>query len=211
MSDAPIAQEEFLNDNPEFADAFAQANTGVYQHTVLQMWEDQLTNEMVGWNEPPTMDTYQSFMENWRWVGYHDVPKIRRILSKLTVETLNELEEAIEYATQDSKETKAEIYADPEHDWVANKDIYFEVIARFTALPNKWGTEWHFAPAKDQPNMHVAIAIIVNRIIGQQGLAEQMRHLKDFDVSEDEGNALNERVLEIIRSRGGVVPGDDVE
>ena len=208
-AEQPVTFEQIVGEDSRLAEGFRNAQKGVYENTLLTMWEDQLRQEMIGYGDAATLDVYDRMLREWHWVRYHDIEPIRRQLLLLTKECLDMLDEAVEYVLAQEKppRTRKEAFENSEHDWLANKALYIEITARWTAAMSFWGVRWQFAALKDRPILHAAIAIASGRIIGQYSLVEQMKNLADFSITDDENTALYARVNELVLNKQGA--GDE--
>jgi len=201
MTDVQPNIEDLIED-PEMKQAFEDAQRGVYKNTLLTMWESQLADELVGYNSPAGLDTYDSFLRSWPWLGYDKVQDARENLIMLTQISISYFDDAIEEFASEKETTREKLFSDVENDWVNHKELYAELIAQWTALTNSWGYLWTDTRPEDKPAMHVAITIAVARLIGPHGLVDQIRNLKDFEWSDEDQEKLSKRIQWLVEGDG---------
>lgn len=202
----PIEQlttEQILSGgDPEMEERFRQAARGKYEHTLIEIWGDDLSRELEGYAAQASMDTYEQFVRSWPWLKYSDVDACRKAMLKLTQESQDAMDDAVQAILAKTDRTYEELLGSQETDWPDNKEIYLEIVARWSALMTSWGQWWAHSSMTVKPVLHASIAIACARLIGQHGLVEQMKNLANFESSNEDQEALGARIAQLIEETG---------
>ena len=200
----PTPMDEVLAENPELAAAWGQAQQGQFEHTLLEQWEMVLQKELDNYSQPADIDTHTSFLANWPWLNYHDVEKVRKWLAQFTVDAINALNISIIDTIENTPKTKEDVYEAFENDWEENREIYLELIPRWTCITNVWHATWSSARAAEKPILHVAAAVSTARFFGEKGLVENLRWLKNTTITEEDDKQMKAR-LQILLIESGLI------
>jgi hypothetical protein len=179
MPDNQAAFEELIEDNPELAHAFQTVNDGTFSHTLLEQWEHTLKTEMDSFLGDGPMDQYTQFLQTWPWLEYGHVERVRKYMAEFSVDSINQLNIAIIETIEKTPRNKEDVYKSIENDWIDNRDIYLELIPRWTMLSNVWNARWANSSIREKPLLHVAVALSIARLLGGKGLVENLRYLKN--------------------------------
>lgn len=193
MNDA----ENTLIDSPEFTDAVTSAQTGVFEHTLFEIWEHQL-DEYIAVNEGPLeISLADGLLRQWPWLSYADLQAYRDyravLLADIKTELLASYPKPAELLFQENAD-----------DWESHKDAFLEVLARWTALTRDWDQQWSELALTDRAKavLHPAIADTAVLLSGPNSLPEYLRDLKGFEITEVDGKQLEERLLELTGALG---------
>lgn len=198
----PTTEQILSGGDPEMEERFKNAGRGKYEHTLIEIWEDTLRRELEGYSDQASLDTYEQFLRNWPWLKYSDVEPARRLMITLTQEGLDALDAGVKYILEDDPRTLEEVMASHETDWVDNSKYYLEIVARWSALMIAWGERWAYTSMTLRPTLHVAIGIACARLVGQHGLVEQMKHIANFQSTDEDQTALGLRIQELNEEAG---------
>lgn len=193
METEETVEYDELQDMPEFQDAVQSAQTGIFEHTLFEIWEHQI-NELIALNsgklEIPFVD---SVLRQWPWLSYTDVQKYRDYRGEL----LQEFKDALQSSYPKPQEL---LFQEAEDDWADHKEAYLEVICQWTALAQNWENNWDVIPASNPAKgiLHAAIADMMVLVGGPNALAENLRDLKGFEIQESDGEWIQARTRELI-------------
>src|SRR5690606_34852806 len=138
MPEELTTEQILANGDPEMAERLRNAGKGLYEHTLIEIWENDLRRELEGYADQASMDTYDQFLRSWSWLKYSDVEKCRRHLLRLTQESMDAFDEALDICLKNDPRTREQILDSNETDWKDNKAIYLEIIAQWSALVTRW-------------------------------------------------------------------------
>lgn len=199
MNDLPIIEEEFENeqdvqDSKEFQDAARKAQSGQYDHTLLQMWEETLDIAIRQAQEPLSLVVANSLLKQWPWLSYAD-------LDIYLQERLLKLQEARKILTDAYPVPRDELFdALNEYnvdDWAKNSDAYIDVIVGWTRLCKEWENTWETISLVDPIKgiAHAVIADVTSQLLHtQNGLVENVRNLAGFEFSPEMQEEVQTRI-----------------
>lgn len=176
---------------PELADAVKAAETGVFEHTVLELWERHI-EELLRINEAPMELMFaDSVLRQWPWLGYADLEPYREARQEKLLDILK----ALRFAYTKSSEL---LFQENENDWDLHKEIYLEVLVQWSILPLKWDKQWSTATDMQiKALLHAVNADAAVLVGGPESLPEYLRSLKDFGINEIDSEWLSERQSEL--------------
>lgn len=185
-----------LEETPEFQAAVKAAQTGVFDTTLFEMWE-HILDELIETTESDiSLQTADTILRSFPWLTHADLP----MYMGLKIQRLHQIKSAIVAAYPKPQEL---LFQEADDDWILHKDAYLEILAWWSAFPDKWQAEWRELgwdiPTKGVE--HAVIADVSSIIAGPNSLPEHLRDLKDFEITEGDGEKLRERAIEI---RAGV-------
>ncbi|UQT01731.1 hypothetical protein SEA_MORRILL_46 [Microbacterium phage Morrill] len=187
-----IEVEQELQDTPEYQAAMRSAQTGQYDHTLLQMWEEILTEASLQVSGVVTLPLADGLLRQWPWLRYKDLPQYFQTRHKMLQEALEVLR--LQYPSDKSRE---ELFAENVDDWELHKDIYLDVTVAWTQLANHWSDQWEEIPLHrgDKGILHASVADTTALLINpNSGLVEQMRNLAGFVISPEESAKMQARI-----------------
>ena len=192
LNDQDATPEEIAND-PDFQDAVRKAQAGEYDHTLFEMWEDMIDKSVEATFGLLTIPVADSIMRQWPWLNYADIEGYLLSRRRRLIETKESLQEAY-------PKPQELLFQENENDWEIHKESYIDVIFNWTVLTNSWAAEWAEMPISDPAKAieHAAISDVSMLITGPDGYITQMQHLANFEVTNEEGEALNARIAEAV-------------
>jgi hypothetical protein len=180
-------------DDPEMAEMVRRAELGIYDTTLLQMWESVIDGTAHACEVGVTIPMADGVLRQWPWLSYMDLPKYLRSRYR----KLAEAKTVMRMCYPEDKDIE-ELFAESEDDWNRHKDIYLDIIVAWQRLGNAWVDQWDKIALnnKDKGIEHAVVADL-NAFLThpQNGLSEQIRNLANFAITDEEIKSVNERVL----------------
>ena len=185
MSDLPV-MDEFEAD--DLSEAVKKAETGRFDHTLFEIWESILEEALLQ-SQTLTIPYADALLRQWPWLRYPDLDKYLEIRSVFIREATDTLR-----SCYPEDKTIEQLFSENEDDWTYHKDIYLDIIVAWTRLCNAWAEVWKNSDT-DRPVFHAAVSDMTALLINpQMGLVENVRNLAGFEISEEDGAALTERI-----------------
>ena len=188
MSDQTL--QEQIEADPQFAEAFRNAQAGEYDTTLFEMWETMLDNLIADIQKPMTMVFADAVMRQWPWLTYEGV-KLYQDMHYLRLFKI--------------KDTLLACYPKPAKflfrenvdDWGKHKAAYLDVLVEWTKLTATWSPEWQEIPL-DKPLLkgaeQASITVATALLLSENGLLESIRNLAGYEITDEEGAELDERI-----------------
>jgi len=185
--------EEQLAADPDFAEAMRNATAGEYSTTLFQMWEETLDLLIKDIQLPMSLGFADAMLRQWPWLNYEGVKLYQeRHLIRLT----------------GIKDVLVSCYPKPAKflfkenvaDWDKHKEAYKNLLVAWTRLTDSWVEDWNAIPL-DQPLLkgaeQASIQLSTTMLISQNGFLEQIRHLSGYEISDEEGAEMDERITAV--------------
>ena len=185
-----IEVDDDIQDSPDFREAVRKATVGEYDHTLFEMWEDVLEEAKRQVSGNVSIPLANGLLRQWPWLTFKHLPDYFKARAKM-------IDEAIEVLKSCYPKPQELLYQENANDWNLHKDEYIDVIVAWTQLSNHWSDQWEEIPMNrpDKAYMHAAVADMVALLVNPNtGLAEQMRNLANFQITEEESEALQKRI-----------------
>lgn len=190
MSDNTLtADQQAMQDIPEFAEALASQASGEYEHTLFELWDKALESTIKGFHEDLSMEWADSMLRGWPYLSMEDLPGFRDV-HVARLEGVRDL--IISLYPKPAKH----LYRENVDDWGKHKDAYIDVIVEVTKLTNEWVQEW-LALSFDNPLKRldmVSITIANAMLMGQGNFINQVEYLSGFEITDEEGEAIDARI-----------------
>ena len=182
--------QRLIDDNPEFAEAIRKAQLGVYDSTLFQMWKEGLENLIEGTRGVLSINTADALLRAWPWLKYHDLESYLENRARYLEEGHKVLLDVLGSDIED-------IFAEAKDDWKLHKELYIDVIVRWSAMTNNWARAWTRLPIRGATKgvMHAVIADVTSIFVGPNGYVENVRNLAGFEITEEEGKDIEDRVI----------------
>ena len=185
-----IVLDEDIQDSADFREAVRKAQAGQYDHTLFEMWEDVLEEAKRQVSGAVSIPLANGLLRQWPWLTFKHLPDYFKERARM-------IDEAIEILKSCYPKPEELLYQENENDWLEHKDAYIDVIVAWTQLSNHWSDQWEEVPMSrpDKAYKHAAVADMVALLVNPStGLAEQMRNLADFQITEAESEVLQKRI-----------------
>jgi hypothetical protein len=183
--------------DPDFQRAMANAQKKQYDHTFFEIFEEQIEGILRATEAPLTVEVADSILRTWPWFKYYDIEPYLVYRVRMLKEVLHELHESF-------PKPREILFKENIDDWQQHREGYIELMARWTALNNRWAVEWTGLKMGDKKRsiLHAALVDLVYLTLGPEGMIEKFQYLLDFDnpefiVTEKEQEALGERIREL--------------
>lgn len=186
--------ETNIEDTQEFQDALKSLNSGEYEHTMLEAWKVTLEGMIGGIKEKITMRVANDIVRSFPWLTHADVPAYVQLKLRRVEQILEEL-----LASFPEDKTIEELFSENENDWLEHKDIYLEIIARWTNLARTWEDQWDELEFRDSMKalLHAVVSDVITLIAGGNALVNNIKELSNFEIDEADGAWLQKRVEEL--------------
>ena len=189
MADQMTLEEQIAAD-PEFAQAFRNAQNGEFATTLFEQWDVTLTQLIDDIQKPMSMTFADAVMRQWPWLTYEGV-KLYQEAHQVRLQSI--LDALRECYPKPAKHLFKENVAD----WEKHKPAYLDVLVAWTKLSSTWPDEWQSIPLDDllgkgaeQASITVATALLLS----DNGLIENIRNLAGYEITDEEGAELDERI-----------------
>lgn len=177
------ADDDFPN-SPEFQEAVRRAQSGQYEHTLFEMW-DEVLDKAIAQATPDrvTIPLADGLMRQWPWLDFKHLPGYLKERKAL-------LEEAQEVLRGCFPKPAELLFLENEDDWTRHKDAYMAVIVEWTKLCNVWSDRWEQTALTHHSKGYLmaatadATSLVLNPT---HGLIENMRNLAGFEITDEEG------------------------
>ena len=185
-----IELEDDIQDSPDFREAVRKAQLGQYDSTLFEMWEDILFEAKRQVSGAVSIPLANGILRQWPWLSFKHLPDYFKA-------RLGMLDEALEILYSCYPKPKELLYQENVDDWNLHKEEYIDVIVAWTQLSNNWSDIWEEIPMNrpDKAYKHAAVADMVSLLVNPStGLIEQMRNLANFQITEEESEAMQARI-----------------
>ncbi|QNN98096.1 hypothetical protein SEA_FEDE_48 [Microbacterium phage Fede] len=185
-----IEVDDDIQSSPEFMEAVRRAQTGQYEHTMFEMWEDILFEARAQVDGAVSIPLANGLLRQWPWLQFKTLPEYFK-------RRLQCIDEAIEILHANYPKPAELLYQESAGDWELHKDAYIDVLVAWTQLSNHWSDQWEEIPMTrpDKPIMHAVVSDMTALLINPStGLAEQLRNLADFNITEEESEEMHKRI-----------------
>lgn len=184
--------EEQLQHDPDFAEAFRNATAGEFSTTLFQMWEQTLDLLITDIQLPMSMDFADAMLRQWPWLTYEGV----RLYQDFHYQRLNQIRDTmIACYPKPSKHLFKENVAD----WEKHKEAYIDLLVAWNRLVNSWVAPWQEIPVEHtqvKAAEQASITLCKVMLVSANGFLEQIRHLADYEITDEEGAEIDERIAE---------------
>lgn len=188
----PGAIPEELLENEEFMAAARKAQSGQYDHTFFEIFEDQLESSLAATQGDLTIEVADSILKAWPWIRYVDLELYLGYRSRM-------LSEAIIALQENFPKPRELLFLENAKDWESHRDAYIEIMVAWSVLNNKWYQEWKTLKFNDRKKaiLHCVIADLTYIILGPDGMVEKFRYLADFEITPEEAEDIQARIKEL--------------
>jgi hypothetical protein len=190
MADEQILLDEEQEEGLDFAEAIRRAESGQFEHTLFEMYEDMIQQGIKGLQGPLNLPTANSILRSWPMIKFSEL----RLYLKRRETRLQEAYQTLQDIYDGKKE---QIFLENVDDWEVHKDLYIDLIVEWTKLTNEWAEQW--MTMSDNRSKVVEMAVLMDLqavILGEEGFVTQMRNLYGFNITEDEGAEITRRLVD---------------
>jgi len=202
MTDAPIElpemeldpdiveEESNPMDNPEMQEAIAKAQTGRYESTMFQMWDETIQIAINQAKQPLSVSVALGLLRDYPWLKHKDLPMY-------LAERIKMLEEALAVLRRCYPKPAEELFLENKDDWAEHEQAYHSVLVGWTRASNRWHRRWEAIPLHrpDKGILHAVVldasALIINP---QVGLFTNVREMAGFSFSDAQHNVNQQRI-----------------
>lgn len=197
METEPDLIEEIVEDDdnnpmnqPGMAEAMEKAQTGQYESTMFQMWDETLQIAINQAKAPLSVSVALGLLRDYPWLRHKDLPMY---LS----ERVKALEEARRILQKCYPKDAIELYAENQNDWELHEEAYHSVLVGWTRASNRWHRRWEAIPLSrgDKGILHAVVldasALIIHP---QMGLFTNVREMAGFSFSDAQHNVNQVRI-----------------
>ena len=195
----PFDPSAIPDDMPEeLQQAFRNAQTGQYEHTFFEIFEDQLEGSLVATEAELTVEVADSILKAWPWLRYVDLEMYLAYRSRMLRQLLAALAES--YSPKD----RDKLFKENVDDWKLHRKEYMELMVLWTVINNKWTKEYQGLKFNDRKKavLHCVIADLTYITLGPEGMLEKFQYIahfnsEEFAVNADEALKMQERIKEL--------------
>ena len=195
----PFDPSAIPDDMPEeLQQAFRNAQTGQYEHTFFEIFEDQLEGSLVATEAELTVEVADSILKAWPWLRYVDLEMYLAYRSRMLRQLLVALAES--YSPRD----RDQLFKENVDDWKLHRKEYMELMVLWTVINNKWTKEYQALKFNDRKKavLHCVIADLTYITLGPEGMLEKFQYIahftsEEFAVNADEALKMQERIKEL--------------
>lgn len=175
------------------AASFAEGEAPVMTHTLLEIWNDLLSNAELGVEEHISPMLANSIISKWDRLEFSDIPAYWALYHELMIELRDILHDVIA--------TDPDCYKHVEDDGVENRKLYMEVLFGWTDRINQWEEQWDCTDPRAAIEL-AAIADVARMFTGQTGIVEHLSQPQmNFTFGDDERTELAERLAAAQKER----------
>lgn len=188
--------DEQPNMDEVFQEAMANSQTKEYNHTAIETLILTVDDWVEGTDNPITAPLVDYILRSYPFLGVGDIKGVIESRREYLQEVRNSLTEILDAQSK----THEEIFAEISDDWNLHKEMYKDLIVKWTVMTTRWSKDWSDlfslnADSSSLANM-VALTEISSMIIGRTGIIEIIRGLSGFDLVQEDYDKLNERARE---------------
>jgi hypothetical protein len=175
---------------PGMADAMEKAQTGQFESTMFQMWDETLQIAINQASEPLSVSVALGLLRDYPWLRHKDLPMYLK-------ERIGMLEEAQRVLRKCFPKPAEELYLENKDDWTEHEAAYHSVLVGWTRASNRWHRRWEAIPLHrpDKGILHAVVLDASSLIIHPQvGLFTNVREMAGFAFSDAQHNANQVRI-----------------
>jgi len=202
MSETPIEVPELVADpdieledenpmnRPEMQEAIQKAQTGQYETTMFQMWDETLQVAINQAKQPLSVSVALGLLRDYPWLRHKDLPMY-------LAERVKMLEEALRVLRKCYPKDPIELFAENKDDWKEHEQAYHSVLVGWTRASNRWHRRWEAIPLTrgDKGIIHAVVLDASALIIHPSaGLFTNVREMAGFSFSDAQHNANQVRI-----------------
>lgn len=186
-------------DEQSFYEAQKKAEAGEYSTTLVEQWVLTLQNHIDNHGKKVQLGMAQGLLNQWPFLSHALIPMYMDQMEDLLQEALEEIETAI----AEQPKSREALFLENKMDFRLHKDLYREIIARFTALQQDWTDSWADMPWTDAKTVyHASISTAMAILAGNYGLLIELRSLAEYNWDDDvDGKVIKERIEELTADR----------